>query len=105
MGEGHGAVDALELRVVQVQSALDVGMTEIKGSLALLVQAADYTKQELERRDRERAEDLAAQAEKDKDQESRIRALEQHVGRVVGVGAGAGIMLSTAVGVVLHFWK
>lgn len=91
-------MDALELRVVEVRSALDVGMAEIKGSLALLVQATDYTKQELARRDAERAADLKAQAKKDEDQEKRLRTLEHRVYMAMG-----GLTLITTGGVLLHF--
>lgn len=98
MGEGNGGVDALELRVVEVRSALDVGMAEIKGSLALLVQSADYTKQELARRDAERAADLVAQAKKDEDQEKRLRSLEHRVYMAMGA-----LTLITTGGVLLHF--
>lgn len=90
---------------MEVRSALDVGMTEIKGSLALLVQSADYTKQELARRDAERAADLAAQAKRDEDQEARIRMLERHVYKVAGAGAIGSILVGGAAGVAMHFWK
>lgn len=105
MAEGNGAVDALEMRVMEVRSALDVGMTEIKGSLALLVQSADYTKQELARRDREREADLLAQARKDEDQEKRLRSLERHVYKVAGAGAVGSLIVGAAAGVAMHFWK
>lgn len=98
-------MDALELRVVEVRSALDVGMAEIKGSLALLVQSSEYTKHEFERRDAERAADLAAQAKKDEDQETRLRGLERHVYKVAGAGAIGSVMVGAATGVALHFWR
>lgn len=91
-------MDALELRVVEVKSALDVGMAEIKGSLALLVQSSEYTKQEFARRDAERITDLAAQAKKDEDQEKRLRTLEHRVYMAMGA-----LTLITTGGVLLHF--
>lgn len=98
MDEGHDEVDSLEVRVVEVKSALDVGMAEIKGSLALLVQSSEYTKAEFARRDAERVADWAAQAKKDEDQEKRLRVLEHKVYMAMGT-----LTLITTGGVLLHF--
>lgn len=98
-------MDALELRVVEVKSALDVGLAEIKGALNVLVQAGEYTKAEFARRDAERVADLAAQEKKDADQETRIRALEKHVYKVAGAGAAGSVLVAGATGVAMHFWK
>jgi hypothetical protein len=115
MGEEH-TVDSLELRVVEVKSALDVGMTEIKGALALLVQGAETDrnnlkaqegriKEEFARLATERTEDRTAQAKKDEDQETRLRALEKHVYKVTGMGVAGSMALGAVTGVALHFWR
>lgn len=102
-------MDSVELRVVEVKSALDVGMTEIKGALALLVQGAETDrknlaaseeriKTEFARIATERAADRAAQNQKDVDQEGRLRSVERKAYTVSGA-AGA---ISLAV-LIAHF--
>lgn len=103
-------MDSLELRVVEVKGALDVGMTEIKGALALLVQGAETDRKNLAAQEErikgefarlatERTEDRTAQARKDEDQETRLRALEKHVYKVVG----GSLVLSTLLGAAAGF--
>lgn len=102
-------MDSLELRVVEVKSALDVGMTEIKGALALLVQGAetdrknlasqeDRIKTEFARLAAERVAERTAQSQKDADQEARLRSVERKAYTVSGA-AGA---ISLAV-LIAHF--
>lgn len=106
-------MDSLELRVVEVKSALDVGMTEIKGALALLVQGAETDrknlvaqeeriKAEFARLANEREAERTAQSEKDKDQEARLRALERHVYKVSGGSVVISALLGAAAGFLSH---
>ena len=103
-------MDSLELRIVEVKGALDVGMTEIKGALALLVQGAETDRNNLKAQEErikgefarlatERSDDRAAQAKKDEDQETRLRSLEKHVYKV----AGGGVVLSALLGAAAGF--
>lgn len=102
-------MDSVELRIVEVQGALNVGMTEIKGALALLVQGAETDrknlaaseeriKAEFKRLADERTADRTAQTRKDADQESRLRAVE----RKAYMAAGAAGSVSLAV-LIAHF--
>lgn len=98
MGEGVNAVDGIELRVAEVQRSVDVGMAEIKGSLAVLVQAGDHAKQAITDLDLRIKAEFDRRDKADADQERRLRSVERKAYMVSGA-AGA---ISLAV-LIAHF--
>lgn len=105
MAEGESSpVESVELRVMGVQHSLDVGMAEIKGTLAVLLlrsehtdraiaEGAQHTEKEFARRDVELAKELATRDKADDDRETRLRGVE----RRVYMAAGIGVVLSSSV--------
>jgi len=112
MGEGATApVETVELRVMEVQRSLDVGMAEIKGTLGVLLQGAQQmnqrldehaqrVKEEFERRDRDLTAAFLARDTADNDREGRLRGVERRVYMAAGA---AGVLSASAL--FSHFLK
>ena len=108
MGEGLAEVDSVELKITDMQRDLAVGMSDIKGSLAVIMTKSEQTERTLAEQARRFEQDQARQDaalvaallvrdKADEDREGRLRSVE----RKAALYAGVGMTIATVAGTLL----